>query len=239
MNSRPGDARAPSLVAQAYDEIKDAILTSRLAPGQLVNGPELAAAYGMSRTPVREALGLLTKEGFVTAVPRVGYLVSSVTVEDVKEIFELRFELEGVAAEWAATRAGEAELDRFHQVNTEVQALAQGLPAGEPSTIRLACATNRRFHLMVAGASGNRRLAELIDRLLQEGERVQSLDPHLRTVGFLNGAHVSVLDSLRRRDPSGARQAMEDHVRETQERVLRSALSLPGRSTKGPSGVKG
>lgn len=231
MNRRPKDASGPSLVAQAYNDIKDAILASRLAPGQLVNGPELAAKYGMSRTPVREALALLGKEGLVTAVPRVGYLISSVTIQDVKEIFELRFHLEALAAESAARRVDEAELEHFLQVGAEVRELARRLPADEPSVVRVAIAMNRRFHLMVAQAAGNRRMVDLIDRLLTEGERVQSLDPHHQTVGFLNGAHVEIFDALSRGDASAARTVMENHVLETQERVLRSAQFLSHRSS--------
>ena len=223
MSRSAREGPAPSLVLRAYNNIKDAILTSRLAPGQLVNGPELAETYGMSRTPVREALVLLAKEGFVTAVPRVGYLISSVTVQDVREIFELRFHLEGLAAEWAATRADVTQLTRFEEVDTEVRDLNEGLGEEEPSRVRVAIATNRRFHLMVAEAAGNSRLAKLIDGLLEEGERMYSLDPHLQNAGFLVGAHVDVVDALCRRDASAARHAMEEHVRETQERVLSSA----------------
>lgn len=222
MSRSAREGPAPSLVLRAYNNIKDAILTSRLAPGQLVNGPELAETYGMSRTPVREALVLLAKEGFVTAVPRVGYLISSVTVQDVREIFELRFYLEGLAAEWAATRADVAQLTRFEEVDGEVRDLREGLGEEEPSRVRVAIATNRRFHLMVAEAAGNSRLAKLIDGLLEEGERIYSLDPHLQSSGFLVGAHVDIVDALCRRDASAARRAMEEHVRDTEERVLRS-----------------
>jgi DNA-binding GntR family transcriptional regulator len=211
---------APSLVERAYEEIKDGILSSRLVAGQLLKGPDLAVLFDMSRTPVREALSLLAKEGLVTSLPRTGYLVSSVTVEDVKEIFELRLHLEGVAAELVATRATASELDGFERVDIEVRELVRDLAPDDPRTVRLAIATNRRFHLTVASLARNGRLYETIRRLLDEGERIQALDPNLRMVGFLVGAHIEVLDALRRGEPARARKAMQSHMRHTQARIL-------------------
>ena len=216
--ARPGG----SLVAKAYDEIKDGILSSRLAPGQLLKGPDLAATFGMSRTPVHEALSLLATEGLVTALPRSGYLVTSVTVDDVREIFELRLDLEGLAAELAATRAITTQLEDFELIDIEVREEALLLAPDDPSTLRVAIATNRRFHLMVATLAGNNRLYEIIRRLLDDGERIQSLDPNLMRVGFLVGAHIDVFDALRRGDGAWARQAMQDHMRQTQDRLLAS-----------------
>ncbi len=211
-----------SLVAKAYDEIKDGILSSRLVPGQLLKGPDLAATFGMSRTPVHDALSLLVTEGLVTALPRSGYLVTSVTIDDVREIFELRLDLEGLAAELAATRATPTEIEDFELIDTEVRKKALLHAPEDPSTRRVAIATNRRFHLMVATLAGNKRLYEIIRRLLDEDERIQSLDPNLLCVGFLIGAHVDVFDALRRGDGAQARQAMQDHMRQTQDRVLAS-----------------
>lgn len=211
-----------SLVAKAYGEIKDGILSSRLVPGQLLKGPDLAATFGMSRTPVHDALSLLATEGLVTALPRTGYLVTSVTVDDVREIFELRLDLEGLAAELAATRATPAQLEEFELIDLEVRKEALLIAPDDPSTLRVAIATNRRFHLMVATLAANYRLYEIIRRLLDDGERIQSLDPNFMGVGFLIGAHIDVFEALGRGDGARARQAMQDHMRQTQDRVLAS-----------------
>lgn len=220
--SRNPTAGERSLVERAYDEIKDGILSSSLVAGQLLKGPDLAALFAMSRTPVREALSLLAKEGLVTSLPRTGYLVSSVTVEDVREIFELRFHLEGVAAQLGATRASPTQLANFELIDAEVRDLAEGLAPDDPRTVRLAITTNRRFHLAVASLARNNRLYEIIRLLHDEGERIQSLDPHLRRVAFLAGAHVDVLDALRQGRAALARKAMQDHMRQTQQRILDS-----------------
>ncbi len=224
-----GVAAERSLVERAYDDIKDGILSSRWTAGHILKGPDLAAAFDMSRTPVREALSLLAKEGLVTALPRTGYLVSPVTVDDVKEIFELRVHVEGVAAELAANRATPAQLDVFERVDAEVRELAQTLTPDDPRTVRVAIATNRRFHLTVAALAGNNRLYEIIRRLLDEGERIQSLDPHFRRVGFLVGAHIEVVNALKRGEAALASHAMQNHMRQTQERVLDSIRTMPTR----------
>jgi DNA-binding GntR family transcriptional regulator len=222
-------SRNPSLAEKAYREIKDLILTSQLRPGELVAAHTLAARYGMSRSPVGQALTLLSQEGLVKVVPRVGYVIPSVSIADVHEIFQLRLDLEGLGAELAATAATDAALDAFVATDAAVRTMAAGLQRDDPSIVRLSIETHASFHLMVAGLSGNNRLVEYIRRLLDESQRIQSLDPRFRYhIGFLVGAHVEVIEALRAHEPQVAREAMASHIRASQERVLRSLLGGDG-----------
>lgn len=213
------------LADKAYREIKDLILTSALRPGELVAAHTLAARYGMSRSPVSQALTLLSQEGLVRAVPRVGYVIPSVSIADVQEIFQLRLHLEGLGAELAAAAATDAAIDRFASTDAEVREMAASLAVDDPAIVRLSIETHASFHLMVAGLSGNSRLVGYIRGLLDESQRIQSLDPRFRYhIGFLVGAHRDVIDALRSRDPNSAREAMQKHIRQSQERILRSLL---------------
>lgn len=214
-----------SLAARAYRQIKEEILTSGLRAGELVAAHALAARYGMSRSPVSQALTLLAQEGLLKVVPRVGYVISPMTITDVHEIFQLRLHLEGLAAELAARSATPADLEAFAAADERVRAMAATLVAGDASVVRLSIETHASFHLMVAGLSGNARLVECVRRLLDESQRIQSLDPRLPNhVGFLVGAHRDVVDGLRDGDPRAAREAMERHIRQGQERVLRALM---------------
>ena len=87
-----------SLAGQVYEAIKKDIISCALRPGQQIAQQQLAERYGAGITPVREALPKLTREGLVLTIPRFGYLVTTITISDVAEIFELRAILESAAA---------------------------------------------------------------------------------------------------------------------------------------------
>lgn len=231
VNEVPGDAgrgrsTSSSLAQKAYREIKDLILTSRLRPGELVAAHTLAARYGMSRSPVGQALTLLSHEGLIKVVPRVGYVIPPVSIPDVQEIFQLRLHLEGLGAQLAAATATDADFEAFASRDAEVRRMASDLKPDDPGIVRLSIETHASFHLMVAGLSRNGRLVEYIRRLLDESQRIQSLDPRFRYhIGFLVGAHTDVVAALRTHDQRAAREAMEHHIRQSQERILRSLVA--------------
>src|SRR5437899_2254075 len=86
-SGEPAPPKTDSLTQQVYDNLKEEILRAERAPGETVAEPELAARYGVSKTPVREALRLLLQDGWVTALPRKGYLIRPLALEDVREVF--------------------------------------------------------------------------------------------------------------------------------------------------------
>src|SRR6266513_2300118 len=111
-------AAARSLTARVYNDLKRDILHCTLRPGQDVYEGQLAERYGVSKTPIREALNTLRQEGYVQVMPRRGYRISPVSVQDVQHIFHVRLLLEPSAAELAAQRiSGEqlVELRRLAQ----------------------------------------------------------------------------------------------------------------------------
>jgi DNA-binding GntR family transcriptional regulator len=221
----PSAGQRTSLAQTAYREIKDLILTSRLRPGEIVAAHSLAARYGMSRSPVGQALTLLSQEGLIRVMPRVGYLIPSISIADVHEIFQLRLHLEGLGAEQAAVLATDADLDAFKTTDAEVRRMAAAVKPDDPGRRRLSIEAHASFHLMVARMSGNGRLVECVRRLLDESQRIQSLDPRFRYhIGFLVGAHRDVVDALRTRDRMAVRTAMEHHIRLSQERIVRSLI---------------
>ena len=116
--ARPGSSVAPlgqgeieagpgrrSLTEQVYDALKREILTARLRPSQPLIENELAARFGVSKTPIREALRLLVQDGWIVVLPRKGYLVAPLSLEDVREVFALRLLLELQVTGEAASQA--------------------------------------------------------------------------------------------------------------------------------------
>jgi len=164
---------------------------------------------------VFEALALLQQHGLVAALARRGYLVTTVTVTDLHDMFEVRVALEGAAAELAASRMTAEELAHLDALTRPPQALLRRV-TGHPdrATMQALLDYNRRFHLAIARASRNERLARLVER---------SLDEMMRPIatGYPADEHGAIVAAFRTGDPARARAAVVDHILMTQERVLK------------------
>lgn len=197
-----------------YQAIREAIISGEIKAGEILKEAELSKEYGVSKTPVREALVLLGHEGFVESMPRTGYVVTTVTVQDVLETFHLRSILEAEAAGLAAGRITEEEIAALLKNNNEEVALSKR--AYEHGFYERAYELNMEFHQIIARASGNHRLAHLIKRLVEDMQRMLAFDPC-----FVNPQqHVDIIEALKHRDRAKAQQAMKRHVEETRSRVL-------------------
>jgi DNA-binding GntR family transcriptional regulator len=193
---------------RVYQALRHDILALSIAPGTVLVERGLASRFAVSKTPIREALALLQRDGLVDALPRRGYLVTPVTVRDVHELFELRAALEGAAAELAAVRITADELGALERLLTPPE-----IPTGREALARL-LTRNRAFHTAIAHASRNGRLVAVIGQTLDEMTR-------LIAIGYEPGSHDVILEALRSGNGERARRAVVDHVLMTQERVLK------------------
>jgi DNA-binding GntR family transcriptional regulator len=198
-----------------YRELRQDILALALKPGQLVVERDIARQFGVSKTPVRDALAVLQQDGLIEALPRRGYLVTSITVADVYEMFEVRAVLEGAAAELAATRMTAEDLARLESVTNPLGALVRRAGGRlDRRAMQRLLDYNRHFHLAIARGARNARLLRLIERVLDDGMR-------LIAIGYVANEHEEIVAALRAGDPTRARAAMVNHVLMTQERVLK------------------
>ncbi len=204
-----------SLSDQAYQLIRRDILTCALEPGLMVAQAQLVETYNLSTTPVREALKRLEQEGYVQSLPRFGYLITPVTVEDIENIYELRLLLEKPAIRLAAQRASDAQLAQiqrdaqFTYRYKDTQSYLEFLQA------------NIAFHTQLAMTSGNRRLGENIARLLEDMTRIFHLGLDLRdSAEEMKNEHTALAGALAARNADLAEQIMEDQIRRSQQRVL-------------------
>src|SRR3712207_2161971 len=104
------------LAAQAYQQLRSALVSGDMGPGEALLESHLAGKLGMSRTPVREALSVLAREGLVDVSAGRGYFVPQRSMDDLREFFELREGLEGMASRYAAVRASQAEIQELEHV---------------------------------------------------------------------------------------------------------------------------
>lgn len=141
-----------------YEFIRDAVVDGRLAPGEKLVQEQLAGELGVSRTPVREALTVLTREGLVRAVHGSGYVVSDLSDQDIAEVSEVRERLETMALQQACGRL--TPLQRVH-----VEAAIEEMAAADPADAGLHFELNRRFHQALIAPCGNHFLLTLIGQL--------------------------------------------------------------------------
>jgi DNA-binding GntR family transcriptional regulator len=197
-----------SLRAQVIDILRNEILSGRLQPGAILNERDLAKRLGVSKTPVREALTLLDHEGLVQTLPRKGYFVSAISVQDVHDFFDLRVILESAAARAAVAKITDEQLEELGRL------AVKGDLVETPSE---QLDQNIRFHDYIAGLSGNARLAALIRKLHVEMQRMIA-------AGYLTHEHEKLLSAFRQREPERAAEAMQEHIRTVRSKVLRAAL---------------
>jgi DNA-binding GntR family transcriptional regulator len=194
---------------KAYAAIKDAILSVRFEPGMPLVETDLAQQLGISKTPIRDALQELEREGFVTRVLFKGTQVTDVCIKDIVEVFQLRAVLEGLAARLATPLFSDSELDEIGEHLTAAEAaLAEG-------NLLLCSDHGRKLHAAIIEKSeaDNMRLAPIIRNLDDHVQRFRMLSD--RISGRLNISvveHRRVLDALYQRDPLAAEQAMRDHL---------------------------
>ena len=150
-----------------YQQVREKIVCGDIKPGEILTEAGLADEYGVSKAPVREALVLLGHEGLVESMPRIGHVVATFTVQDVLETFHLRSVLEAEAAGLAAERITEEGIAALLKIVDEESALSERAQEGdfdERAFDERAYGLNTEFHHLIARASGNRRLADLIKK---------------------------------------------------------------------------
>ncbi|MFB6491376.1 MAG: GntR family transcriptional regulator [Thermoproteus sp. AZ2] len=196
-----------TLYNEAYKKILDAIVSGKFKPGQLLKELELSAELKMSRTPIREALARLERDGLLVKMGR-SYMVAYLTKEDVEALYEVRIPLEVAAAKAAAPKAPEHAL---RQLEETIDALLRESCAASPDPFRLA-ELSGAFHDLIAEAAGNAYLYEELRRLklrLKPARVRIFLDVRRRLQEAQE--HKAVFEAIRSRDPSRAGRAMEDH----------------------------
>jgi DNA-binding GntR family transcriptional regulator len=206
-----------SLRDRAYDEIKRRIITLAFKPGAYLNEAQVSDELEIGRTPVRQALDRLMMEGMVEVIPRKGVLVKAVSLEEVRNLIEVRLINEPHAAGLAAEHASGAQLDDLQKLLDDSDA------ARAVRDIEALMNLDRAFHQGIAMAAGNEVLTDVItalqDRLARFWFISLSADDQLDRV---DDEHERVMEGLRSRDPAVARAAMSHHIDSFRANILAS-----------------
>ncbi len=216
------DRRPPGtrelLADRAYSELRDRIVTLRIAPGAPINEDQLGVELAMGRTPVREAIKRLALENLVTVFPRRGTFASEINITDLAHISDVRMQLEGHAAFRAAERltdAQRAELDRL---------LAELADSQGSDDVEALMALDARVHRFIYRCAGNPYLEDTLARYFNLSLRIWHLVldrlPHLFARVH---EHDDVLHAIAAGDAVRARAVLEEHIA-TFEREIRTVL---------------
>jgi DNA-binding GntR family transcriptional regulator len=202
---------AVSLAPRAlYEEVaellRQRIFRRELEPGSWIDEVKIAQEYGISRTPLREALKVLAAEGLVTMKMRRGAYVTEVSEQDLAEVYHLLSLLESDAAAVAATRASDAQLRELQQLHKELE--------GAVKNREKFFAVNERFHMRLLEIAGNRWRNQMVADL----RKVMKLHRHnsLLKSGRIEESlaeHRLVMKALEKRDAGAAMQRMQEHFR--------------------------
>lgn len=159
--------RHQTLREKILETIREAILKGTLKPGEKVAEPDLAERFGISRTPIREAFRQLESEGYLTVIPRKGAVVAALSEQDVQEFYAIKSILEGYAAELAATRLEEKDIDKLVKFNERLKQLA-----GE-GDVKTFFRVHNEFHELFLKAAGNKKLYDLVLHLGMKFNRLR------------------------------------------------------------------
>ncbi|GAB4066156.1 GntR family transcriptional regulator [Angustibacter speluncae] len=201
-----------SLVDQVRDSLHAAITAGVLDPGSRLREIPLSQHFGISTTPVREALRRLESEGLVQVQPRRGAVVVALDDDVVSDLYDLRMVLETAGVRMAAS-APDLELSGVYALMSQLETLVDG-PESEFAHVDVA------LHRAINDLSGNRELAEAAERVHR---RIQAVRVRSAVPGRLRIAqdqHAEMVDALRRRDPDLAEAATRAHIGSAKENVL-------------------
>lgn len=212
-----------SLHDQVAQQLRDLIYAGSLLPGAFVDEARLCEQLAISRTPLREALKVLTAEGLIRHEPRRGCFVYEVTEKDLDEIFPVMALLEGRCAYEAALHASEADLQALQVLHEQLQQSA------EQGLIPAYYAANYAIHEAIIAIAGNQWLAQVIGdlRKILRLARLQQLNAPGRLTKSLQ-EHLAIFAALKAGDAEGAEAAMRTHLirqREALRELARQQLS--------------
>jgi DNA-binding GntR family transcriptional regulator len=197
----------PALYEEVAERLRQRIFSHELPPGTWIDEQALAQDYGISRTPLREALKVLVAEGLVTLKPRRGCYVTEISEQDLDEIYPVMALLEGRCAFEAAQKAGAADLERLEAVHSELER------AASENHIQSFFDANQEFHKVVQEIAGNRWLLQMIQdlRKVLKLTRLHSLTLEGRPQQSL-AEHRLIMAALRSGNAAAAEKAMCDHI---------------------------
>jgi DNA-binding GntR family transcriptional regulator len=209
-----------SLAENAYIRIRHEILLGKLLPGAVVSERELASRFEMSKTPIREAITQVCREGLMQRLPGRGYLVSPITIKEIHDLFDMRVIIEQATIRKFITKPSPKHLQKLKEISTI--SYEPDNPESEVEFLE----GNREFHLTLAEASGNIRLVQTLESIMIEMERLFHLG--LRVGDYsteMREEHQGLVAAIEEGDLDHALKSIENQVLTSKKRILEAIIS--------------
>ena len=215
LESRAQDSH--SLCAQVFAVLEQKILDGALEPGESLIELKLSAELGVSRTPVREAMRQLEREGLVRTIPNKGAVVVGVSEKDIEDIYTIRTSIEGLAAKWAAAHITDEELAELRGI-VELQAFYAAKEDGNQ-----VWQLDSRFHELLYDACRSRPLKQTLSAF-------HTYIQHARQLAFQSSGraaavireHTAILEALERHDAASSERLTAGHIQNAMRNFLRN-----------------
>ena len=197
-----------------YKDLRRSIIMGHRKPGSRLNVKDIAKRYNTSVTPIRDALQRLSHEGLVTIKPRSGYYVTALTLKQLRDLLDMRRILETAAIEKAVLRITSEQLEELRNIHA-------GYTGEDDASYERYTEENRKFHYLIAVASGNLVLADEVKRLHDRLARFMVV----QRIGERQiRMHNRIIESLEEHNIEKARQAIADEVNPSQEAILDTVM---------------
>ena len=202
-----------------YEELKIQILTGQIVPGTRMMEVDLAEEMGVSRTPIREAIRKLEKEGLVTIEPRRGAYASMISTQDMVEILEVRQDLEGLAAYFAATRMSPVEMEELKEIADKYN------DAVKSGNMKELIRYDTQFHRLIVDSCHNKILVSMVEQLQELVLRFR----YIYYDNFKRGEempreHQEIIDAIASGDADRARAAADVHIDRLKQLVIKEGV---------------
>lgn len=214
--SPSGFQRPQRLSDHAYEQLKALILSNTLRPGEALTEERFALQWNISRTPLRAALLRLERDGLVRVLPHKGCIVTEITADDVRNVYQVREALEATAVQLATSLISDEKLAEIARMFGEIEAeLSQGC-------YERYIPSDAVFHAAILAFVPNPRLIQMLTGIYDEITRIRNFShaqpgEHMREAF---GEHVCILAAMQQRDAEEASTAMRNHLRNVTRRAI-------------------
>jgi DNA-binding GntR family transcriptional regulator len=206
---------------EVYESVKTMIVNGQLAPAARVTENELAARLKVSRTPVREALNRLERDGLVTGRPRHGYVVKDFDIQMFREAFEIRELLDGYATELATEKITPAEKEQLREMIRECERLAN-LPDRSSKDMFRELEVGMDIHRSIARISGNEMLCGLLEVIIDKCQHYVWMELlRLDEWHIARAEHHAIVEAICAGDAARAVKTTRAHIRTSRNNILR------------------
>lgn len=210
-----------------FEKLQKAIINKKLEQGEIITEKQISREFGVSRTPVREALYKLTATGLIRIIPNKGFLISKWSIKEIKDVFEIRIVLERMAVELFIKNISQENVERLKEIIRKTEKVVK------ENNFMEAAKMNNKFHGLIIEKSNNREMFNMMEPLKNKINifRLISISTPSRLEKSLE-EHKRIFNSIAKKDIVNAKRLIEIHIRKVFEIIEKKLLEEENKCAK-------